>query len=236
MLISHNLYAMNAQRQYNITGLNKKKSTEKLSSGYRINRAADDAAGLCISEKMRGQIRGLNKAADNAQEGVSYVQTADGALEEVVDCLHRINELSIQAANGTNSGEDRRAINREVQALKTEIDRIFRTTKFNETYIWDGADGVEKGQYTIEFAGNVQAAAYNSKTGTVPGTYTRYSDITDDSCEVMPFSGYSISATEQDGITVSWTGYNGKSYMTEPIDWDTLKTGVDGDGTGIRGT
>lgn len=234
MLISHNLYAMNAQRQYNMTGLNKKKSTEKLSSGYRINRAADDAAGLCISEKMRGQIRGLNKAADNAQDGVSYVQTADGALEEVVECLHRINELSIQAANGTNSDDDRRAINREVQELKTEIDRIFRTTKFNETYIWDGADGVEKGQYTIEFAGNVQAAAYNSKTGTVPGTNTRYSDITDDSCEVMPYSSYSISATEQDGVTVSWTAYNGKSYTTETIDWDTIKTGVDGNAWSFR--
>ena len=110
MVISHNLLAMNAQRQFNITGTQKKKSTEKLASGYKINRAADDAAGLAISEKMRRQIRGLDQGARNTQDGISLLQVADGALSEVHDMLHRMSELSIQAANGTNTDSDREAI------------------------------------------------------------------------------------------------------------------------------
>lgn len=132
MVLAHNILAVNAQRQFNITGISKKKSAEKLSSGYRINRAADDAAGLTISEKMRSQIRGLSQGVNNCQDGVSLCQVADGAMAEVDDMLHRMNELCIQAANGTNTSADREAIDKEVQQLKTEIDRIGNETEFNE--------------------------------------------------------------------------------------------------------
>ena len=137
MVVSHNISAMYAQRQFHIVGNNKAKSTEKLSSGYRINRAADDAAGLEISEKMRSQIRGLNAGAENIQDGISLIQVADGALSEVNDMLHRMTELSVKAANGTNTIEDRRAIQNEINELKTEITRIGKTTKFNEITIFD---------------------------------------------------------------------------------------------------
>jgi flagellin len=132
MVISHNLSAMNAQRQFNITTNSKAKSSEKLSSGYRINRAADDAAGLAISEKMRRQIRGLNQASENIQDGISLVQIADGALHEDHDILQRINELAVQAANDTNTTEDRSAIQQEIDQLTVELDRIANSTSFNE--------------------------------------------------------------------------------------------------------
>ncbi len=131
MVIQHNISAMNANRQLNITTSAQAKSTEKLSSGYRINRAADDAAGLSISEKMRTQIRGLTQASRNAQDGISYVQTAEGALNEVTDMLQRMNELAVQAANGTNTTVQQGYLNDEVEALKAEIDRIGSDTKFN---------------------------------------------------------------------------------------------------------
>ena len=123
------------------------KSTEKLSSGYKINRAADDAAGLTISEKMRKQIRGLDKASSNAQDGVSSVQTAEGALTEVHSMLQRMNELAVQSANGTNSSDDRQAIQDEVDQLTTEIDRVAETTKFNEIYLLKGDNSNTKNVY-----------------------------------------------------------------------------------------
>lgn len=138
MVISHNLLAMNAQRQFNITGTQKKKSTEKLASGYKINRAADDAAGLAISEKMRRQIRGLDQGARNTQDGISLLQVADGALSEVHDMLHRVTELSVQAANDTNTKEDRDAIQQEINQIMSEIDRISDTTEFNTQKIFSG--------------------------------------------------------------------------------------------------
>ena len=138
MVVQHNMQAMNANRMLNITTNAQSKSTEKLSSGYRINRAADDAAGLTISEKMRKQIRGLDQASTNAQDGVSAVQTAEGALTEVHSMLQRMNELSVQSANGTNSETDRKAIQDEIDQLTTEIDRVSETTKFNETYLLKG--------------------------------------------------------------------------------------------------
>lgn len=144
MVISHNILAMNASRQFNMVENAKKKSTEKLSSGYRINRAADDAAGLAISEKMRKQIRGLDKGASNIQEGISLVQVADGALAEVTGMLQRMNVLSVQAANGTNSQSDRRSIQAEIDQLNKEIDRIGETTSFNGTYIFKDLDGETK--------------------------------------------------------------------------------------------
>ena len=138
MVVQHNMQAANANRMLGVTTSAQSKSTEKLSSGYKINRAADDAAGLTISEKMRKQIRGLDKASSNAQDGVSAVQTAEGALTEVHSMLQRMNELATQAANGTNSQDDRSAIQDEVDQLTTEIDRVAETTKFNEIYLLKG--------------------------------------------------------------------------------------------------
>ena len=138
MVVQHNLQAMNSNRMLGITTSSQSKVTEKLSSGYKINRAADDAAGLSISEKMRKQIRGLDQASANAQDGISSVQTAEGALGEVHDMLQRMNELAVQAANGTNSTSDRTAIQNEIDQLTTEIDRVAETTKFNETYLLKG--------------------------------------------------------------------------------------------------
>ena len=138
MVVQHNLQAMNSNRMLGVTTSSQAKVTEKLSSGYKINRAADDAAGLSISEKMRKQIRGLDQASNNAQDGVSAVQTAEGALAEVHDMLQRMNELAVQAANGTNSTSDRTAFQNEIDQLTTEIDRVAETTKFNETYLLKG--------------------------------------------------------------------------------------------------
>ena len=138
MVVQHNLQAANANRQLGITTSAQAKSTEKLSSGYKINRAADDAAGLSISEKMRSQIRGLNKASSNAQDGVSLVQTAEGALNETHSILQRMNELATQAANGTNTSVDRSAIRAELNQLTSEINRIQSTTQFNTMNLLDG--------------------------------------------------------------------------------------------------
>ena len=143
MVVQHNMQAANANRMLNVTTSAQSKSTEKLSSGYKINRAADDAAGLTISEKMRKQIKGLDRASTNAEDGVSAVQTAEGALTEVHSMLQRMNELATQSANGTNSNTDRKAIQDEIDQLTTEIDRVSETTKFNETYLLKG-DGAEK--------------------------------------------------------------------------------------------
>ena len=159
MVVQHNLTAMNSNRMLGVTTKSQAKSTEKLSSGYKINRAADDAAGLAISEKMRRQIRGLTQASANAQDGISCVQTAEGALNEVHDMLQRMNELAVKAANGTNQSEDMSYINLEVQQLKSEIDRVSTTTTFNERMLLDGtfksislqvgAEGLSSNRITI---------------------------------------------------------------------------------------
>lgn len=161
MIISHNIAAVNASRQLGIVGKQAAKTTEKLSSGYRINRAADDAAGLSISEKMRKQVRGLSRASENAQDGISLIQTAEGALNEVHDMLQRMNELAVQSANGTNSETDRGYIQDEVNQLKYEINRISTTVKFNETYLLDGSLGDPR------------------KAGEVEKTYKAYMDEVD---------------------------------------------------------
>ena len=140
MVVQHNLRAMNSNRMLGLTASAQSKSTEKLSSGYKINRAADDAAGLSISEKMRKQIRGLSQASLNAQDGISAVQTAEGALNEVQDMLQRMNELAVKSANGTMSEADRSSIQNEIDQLVTEIDRVAETTKFNETYLLKGVE------------------------------------------------------------------------------------------------
>lgn len=138
MIVQHNMTAFNASRQLGITNSNLAKSTEKLSSGYRVNRAADDAAGLSISEKMRGQIRGLNQASTNAQDGISLIQTAEGALNEIHSVLQRMRELTVQASNDTYVTADRRAIAKEVIALQSEITRIATQTEFNTMKLLSG--------------------------------------------------------------------------------------------------
>jgi flagellin len=157
MIINHNLQAINAHRQLGINNSNQSKSLEKLASGYRVNRAGDDAAGLSISEKMRGQIRGLNQASRNAQDGISLIQTAEGALNESHSILQRMRELAVQAANDTNEIEDRAAIGKEVLALQNELDRIANSTEFNKKKLLDGSVTVL----------NLQIGANNSPSTTM---------------------------------------------------------------------
>ena len=171
MVVQHNLTAMNSNRMLGLTTASQAKSTEKLSSGYKINRAADDAAGLSISEKMRKQIRGLTQASSNAQDGISAVQTAEGALNEVQDMLQRMNELAVKAANGTQSEDDRSYIQNEIDQLTTEIDRVAETTKFNETYLLKGDQDNEKAYtYTYGTATNKVATVTMPTTDSQKGT------------------------------------------------------------------
>ena len=177
MVVQHNLQAMNANRMLNITTGSQSKSAEKLSSGYRINRAADDAAGLSISEKMRKQIRGLDQASTNAEDGVSAVQTAEGALTEVHSMLQRMNELAVQASNGTNSKTDRDAIQSEIDQLTTEIDRVAETTKFNESYLLKGdADGATKTINLEAHDAGLKGALKNNGDGTATFTMNALND------------------------------------------------------------
>ena len=166
MVVQHNMQAANANRMLNVTTGQQAKSTEKLSSGYRINRAADDAAGLTISEKMRKQIKGLDRASTNAQDGVSAVQTAEGALTEVHSMLQRMNELATQSANGTNSTTDRKAIQDEIDQLSTEIDRVSETTKFNEMYLLKGTDGTTATKTLNAHDAGIAGTLVDNKDGT----------------------------------------------------------------------
>ena len=195
MVVQHNMQAANANRMLNITTGAQSKSTEKLSSGYRINRAADDAAGLTISEKMRKQIRGLDQASTNAQDGVSSVQTAEGALTEVHSMLQRMNELATQAANGTNSKDsDRQAIQDEIDQLTTEIDRVSETTKFNETYLLKG----EAGTKTINMKAH-DAGLKGTLTDNGDGTATFVMDTLNAGDKVsIGGKSYTIGATKTD--------------------------------------
>ena len=170
MVVQHNLTAMNSNRMLGVTTGQQAKSSEKLSSGYRINRAADDAAGLSISEKMRKQINGLDRASTNAEDGVSAVQTAEGALTEVHSMLQRMNELAVQAANGTNSEDDRDAIQDEIDQLITEIDRVAETTKFNETYLLQGGEGTAVAKTLVAHDAGIEGTlttASDGKTATL---------------------------------------------------------------------
>jgi flagellin-like hook-associated protein FlgL len=195
MVVQHNMQAANANRMLNVTTSAQSKSTEKLSSGYRINRAADDAAGLTISEKMRKQIRGLDQASTNAQDGVSSVQTAEGALTEVHSMLQRMNELATQAANGTNSKDsDRQAIQDEIDQLTTEIDRVSETTKFNETYLLKG----EAGTKTINMKAH-DAGLKGTLTDNGDGTATFVMDALNAGDKVsIGGKSYTIGATKAD--------------------------------------
>ena len=209
MVVQHNLTAMNANRMLGLTTGAQAKSTEKLSSGYRINRAADDAAGLSISEKMRRQIRGLDQASTNADDGISAVQTAEGALNEVQDMLQRMNELAVQAANGTNSENDRAYIQSEIEQLTTEIDRVAETTKFNETYLLKG-DGVG-GKYVDLGTTTASTGAFGTvddQAGDVTGeTYKTDRDVV---MTVKNTADFSKDSTET--ITIGGASYALKDY------------------------
>ena len=199
MVVQHNLQAANTNRQLGITTSAQAKSTEKLSSGYKINRAADDAAGLSISEKMRSQIRGLNKASSNAQDGVSLVQTAEGALNETHSILQRMNELATQAANGTNTSVDRSAIRAELDQLTSEINRIQSTTQFNTMNLLDGTFsgatkqmklqvGALSGQFINFSIANMCATKIGLETALSVSTFTKagsYMKAVQDAIEVV---------------------------------------------------
>ena len=174
MVVQHNITAMNSSRMLGITTGQQAKTAEKLSSGYRINRAGDDAAGLKISEKMRSQIRGLQKASTNAQDGVSLIQTAEGALNEAHSILQRMNELAVQGANDTNQSIDREAINEELTALTTELDRIADTTQFNKQNLLDGSFAFKNLQVGANVSQkiSVNINAMNAKAIGITGCYT----------------------------------------------------------------
>ena len=189
MVVQHNLSAMNANRQLGITTGAQAKSSEKLSSGYKINRAGDDAAGLTISEKMRSQIRGLNKASDNAQDGISAIQSAEGALNETHSILQRMNELATQAANDTNTASDRSAIKKEIDALTSEIDRIATTTQFNTQNLLDGT-----------FTGkNLQVGALSGQAINISISSMKAADLGVNSVAVDSFGAAGASMTAIQG-------------------------------------
>ena len=229
MVVQHNLTAMNSNRMLGITTKTQAKATEKLSSGYKINRAADDAAGLAISEKMRKQIRGLTQASANAQDGISSVQTAEGALTEVHDMLQRMNELAVKAANGTMSESDRNAIQNEVDQLVTEIDRVATTTKFNETYLLKGSNGGVAGSLKYSVAnGNIGVSTTTGTTsitvGTATGSAVANTTVTSKSFTFMGTDYILVeSATATDSSKASssvkevaekWSGEAGKKAFT----------------------
>ena len=214
MVVQHNLTAMNSNRMLGITTGSQAKATEKLSSGYKINRAADDAAGLAISEKMRKQIRGLTQASSNAQDGISAVQTAEGALTEVHDMLQRMNELAVKAANGPMSESDREAVQSEVNQLVTEIDRVAITTKFNETYLLKGNNAGEVGKLTFKDAqANMSPAA-----GDLFGSSVKQ---VNDSTGILKAGTATLDGTDK--------SLAGTLAFGEEITDDTLVTGYDGD-------
>ena len=210
MVVQHNMQAANANRMLNVTTSAQSKSTEKLSSGYRINRAADDAAGLTISEKMRKQIKGLDRASTNAQDGVSAVQTAEGALTEVHSMLQRMNELATQSANGTNSTTDRKAIQDEIDQLTTEIDRVSETTKFNETYLLKG-DGAEKAHNVNAHDAGLDGVTLTDKGDTVDVTLK-----TLNAGDKISIAGknYSIGSTADEAKKLLGTTYDGSVKAT----------------------
>ncbi len=235
MIVQHNITAMNANRMLGLTTGSLSKSTEKLSSGYKINRAADDAAGLSISEKMRKQIRGLSQASTNAEDGISCVQTAEGALNEIHSMLQRMNELAVQSANGTNSESDRTAIQNEIDQLSTEIDRVSETTKYNETYLLKGDKSLDK-QYTYSYkkfnapqAGSATEAIGTSKLtmkfegATDGGATQKLQDETNDFLISLRDSGVKVGASYDDNATavvysLSLTGAAADKYTVSVTD------------------
>ena len=244
MVVQHNLTAMNSNRMLGLTQSSQAKSTEKLSSGYKINRAADDAAGLSISEKMRKQIRGLTQASANAEDGISTVQTAEGALNEVQDMLQRMNELAVKASNGTNSENDRSYIQNEIDQLTTEIDRVAETTKFNETYLLKGDKDAVKG-YSYSYGAETVAAADidNAKKTTAAGSNTKATITVEATLPATDAAAAAqnelLKALQKSGARVTIAaGKNGANDIAISVDgYDIDKDGnvsKDGVSTGIK--
>ena len=227
MVVQHNLQAMNANRMLGMTQSEQSKSSEKLSSGYQINRAADDAAGLAISEKMRKQMKGLDRASTNAQDGVSAVQTAEGALTEVHAMLQRMNELAVQAANGTNSKEDRDAIQAEMNQLTTEIDRVAETTKFNETYLLKGNSGVKTVNINAHDAGLRGTLVQGSGTGSTFNATIKVGESVS-----IAGADYRIVETDVNDLTSVQTTVASKSNGSVTIDGTTYTWSDDAMTTG----
>ena len=231
MVVQHNLTAMNSNRMLGLTTASQAKSTEKLSSGYKINRAADDAAGLSISEKMRKQIRGLTQASSNAQDGISTVQTAEGALNEVQDMLQRMNELAVKAANGTQSEDDRSYIQNEIDQLTTEIDRVAETTKFNETYLLKG-DRFASKEYSYAYAEFKNDATASVTMSTTPDATTKATlTVAFDKDASSADQNAVANAIKKSGITVKvtkhWDAVNNQAADS------TASISLNGDAAGI---
>ena len=192
MVVQHNMAAMNANRMLSGVASAQSKSTEKLSSGYRINRAADDAAGLSISEKMRSQIRGLNQASTNAQDGISLIQTAEGALNEQHSILQRMRELAVQASNGTETNDDREAVQNEIEQLQSELTRISDTTEFNTMKLLDGSQSGNKVQASVSKSADANLTTEPATTGkSVSAALTNTADGTE--------STYAVTVMDKDG-------------------------------------
>ena len=213
MVINHNLLAMNANRQLKMRTSSSRKSTEKLSSGYRINRAADDAAGLSISEKMRAQIRGLDRGAANLQDGINYVQVADGALNEIHSMLHRMKQLAVQSANGTNCEIDRLAINEEVEQLKEEMEHIFTSTEFNTIKVWP-EESISNAPFV---SGQTEVQALKITTPSIQKI-----NIDNYNYDKVPTGSFKINADQQ-GVSLEWTDYTGRPHTTSQISWTELE-------------
>ena len=231
MVVQHNLTAMNSNRMLGLTTASQAKSTEKLSSGYKINRAADDAAGLSISEKMRKQIRGLTQASSNAQDGISTVQTAEGALNEVQDMLQRMNELAVKAANGTQSEDDRSYIQNEIDQLTTEIDRVAETTKFNETYLLKG-DRFASKEYSYAYAEFKNDATASVTMSTTPDATTKATlTVAFDKDASSADQNAVANAIKKSGITVKVTKH--WDAATNKAADSTASISLNGDAAGI---
>ena len=210
MVVQHNITAMNANRQLGLVTSAQAKSTEKLSSGYKINRAADDAAGLTISEKMRSQIRGLNKASSNAQDGISLIQTAEGALNETESILQRMRELSVQAANGTETDEDREAVQSEISQLQEEITRISETTQYNTMNLLDGSLGSKS-------ASSQGTTLTGSNIANFKATTFSTANIKDYNLSAFAGSPTAVDTFEIDGetFTVDWSQGDAKKFLSK---------------------
>ena len=240
MIVKHNITAMNSNRMLGLTTSSQAKSTEKLSSGYKINRAADDAAGLSISEKMRRQVRGLTQASSNAQDGISVVQTAEGALNEVEDMLQRMNELAVKGENGTLTTSDRASIQAEIGQLMSEIDRVQSTTTFNEMNLLDGKFikglqvGAEAGQHIDISIKNMSISALASYIGEwkngISSNSKLYGAITYNALQqgtsnvmVTSYSSYKYTVAEKNGIL---TGTKGDKTTAGTVQGYTTTVGV----------
>lgn len=242
-VVAHNLLAMNSSRQFKINENRKAKTTEKLASGYRINRAADDAAGLAISEKMRWQIRGLNKGAENINSGISLMQVADGALSEVDEMLHRMTELSVQAANGTYTYEDRQSIQDEINQLAAEITRIGKTTTYNELRLFDDIYGLETAPVTslvtcpAAESGHL-TEAYKVGSTWYPSASMDFSNINENNIGRLNGKGFSFNCSAScneafsftmftDGTPSSASNLSGKVQHDYIIDISGCRNGTD---------